>query len=149
MNFAKAKGAIVATTVAASDIEFVRGLGVDQAIDYKTQRFEDAVHDVDLVFDLVGGETQDRSWAVLKRGGTIVSTLSKPSEDKAKSHGARSEHYMAQPDAAELREITALIDAFKVVPRIQAVFPFGEVRQAQQQLEHGHVQGKIVLELDS
>jgi NADPH:quinone reductase-like Zn-dependent oxidoreductase len=149
IQLAKARGATVATTVATSDIEFVRELGADQPIDYKTQRFEDAVHDVDLVFDLVDGETQDRSWAVLKRGGIIVSTLSQPSEDKARDHGARGEHYMAQPDGAELREITALIDAGKVMPRVQAVFPFDEVREAQQQLEHSHVQGKIVLELES
>jgi NADPH:quinone reductase-like Zn-dependent oxidoreductase len=148
IQFAKAKGATVATTVTAGDIEFVRELGADQPIDYKTQRFEDAVQDVDLVFDLVDGETQDRSWAVLKRGGTIVSTLSKPSQEKARDHGARGEHYMAQPDGAELREITALIDAGKVIPRIQAIFPFDEVREAQQQLEHSHVQGKIVLELE-
>jgi len=148
IQFAKARGATVATTVATSDIEFVRELGADLPIDYKTQRFEDAVHDVDLVFDLVDGETQDRSWAVLKRGGAIVSTLSAPSQDKARDHGARGEHYMAQPDGAELRDITALIDAGKVMPHIQAVFPFNEVRQAQQQLEHSHVQGKIVLELE-
>jgi NADPH:quinone reductase-like Zn-dependent oxidoreductase len=149
IQFAKAKGAVVATTVAKDDIEFVRDLGADRAVDYNSERFEDAVHDVELVLDLVDGETQDRSWAVLKRGGTMVSTLSKPSEEKARDHSARAEHYMAQPNAAELQEITTLIDAGKVIPRVQAIFPFNDVQEAQRQLENGHVQGKIVLELDS
>jgi len=113
-----------------------------------SKRFEEAVHDIELVLDLVDGDTQERSWAVLKRGGTLISTLSEPSAEKAREHAARAEHYMAQPDGAELRDITALIDAGKVMPHIQAVFPFNEVRQAQQQLEHSHVQGKIVLELE-
>ncbi len=149
IQFAKARGAVVATTVSHDDLEFVRELGADRPIDYRSERFEDAVRDVDLVFDLVDGETQDRSWAVLKRGGAMVSTLSKPSEIKARDRGARAEHYMAQPNAEELQQITALIDAGKVIPRVQAIFPFSDVQQAQQQLEHGHVQGKIVLELES
>jgi NADPH:quinone reductase-like Zn-dependent oxidoreductase len=148
IQFAKAKGATVATTVSGSDLEFVRELGADRPIDYKAERFEDAVQDVDLVFDLVDGETQERSWAVLKRGGAIVSTLSQPSKQKARHRGVRAEHYMAQPNAAELQEITALIDAGKVIPRVHAIFPFSDVRQAQLELENSHVQGKIVLELD-
>jgi NADPH:quinone reductase-like Zn-dependent oxidoreductase len=135
--------------VSQDDLEFVRELGADRPIDYKNERFEDAVRDVDLVFDLVNGATQDRSWAVLKRGGAIVCTLSRPSEEKARSRGARAEHYMAQPNAAELRQIAALIDAGKLIPRVQAIFPFCDVQEAQQQLEHGHVQGKIVLDLEA
>jgi NADPH:quinone reductase-like Zn-dependent oxidoreductase len=149
IQFAKAKGAMVATTVGKDDIEFVCELGADRAVDYNSERFEEAVHDIELVLDLVDGETQDRSWAVLKRGGAIVSTLSKPSEEKARDHAARAEHYMAQPNAAELQEITALIDAGKVIPRVQEIFSFNDVQEAQRRLEHGHVQGKIVLELDS
>jgi NADPH:quinone reductase-like Zn-dependent oxidoreductase len=149
IQFAKARGATVATTVGKDDIKFVRGLGADRAIDYKSERFEEAVHDIELVLDLVDGDTQERSWAVLKRGGTLISTLSEPSAQKAHEHAARAEHYMAQPNAAELKKIAALIDAGQVSPRVQSIFPFSHVQVAQQQLEHGHVQGKIVLELDS
>src|SRR3954454_4257868 len=84
IQFAKAKGAFVATTVSAGDIDFVGKLGADQAIDYKAQRFENVVREIDLVFDLIGGDTQERSWAVLKDGGTIVSMLAQPSEEKAR-----------------------------------------------------------------
>jgi NADPH:quinone reductase-like Zn-dependent oxidoreductase len=104
-------------------MEFVRSLGADQVID-KAEPFERRIADVDLVFDLVNGDTQERSWAVLKQGGTMISTLTKPSEERAKTRAARAEHYMAQPDADELREIGALIDAGKVRPHIQAVFRY-------------------------
>lgn len=75
IQFAKAKGAHVATTASEQDLEFVRSLGADVAIDYRNQRFEDEVQNIDLVFDLIAGETQERSWAVLREGGTLVSTL--------------------------------------------------------------------------
>ncbi|HEY3729902.1 MAG TPA: NADP-dependent oxidoreductase [Steroidobacteraceae bacterium] len=147
IQFAKAKGATVATTVSKDDVDFARELGADQAIDYTSERFEDSVQDIDLVFDLVAGETQDRSWAVIKHGGTMISTLAKPSDEKARDHGARAQNYQAQPNADELKQITTLIDQGKVKPHIQAVFPFTEIPEAQQHLEHSHVQGKIVVEL--
>jgi NADPH:quinone reductase-like Zn-dependent oxidoreductase len=68
IQFAKAKGATVITTASASDLDFVRSIGADEAIDYKKQRFEEMVHDVDLVYDLIAGETQERSFSVLKKG---------------------------------------------------------------------------------
>jgi NADPH:quinone reductase-like Zn-dependent oxidoreductase len=80
IQFAKARGAVVIATCSANNKEFVRSLGADQVIDYKSERFEDLVNDVDLVFDLVAGNTQERSWSVLKDGGTMVSTLARPSE---------------------------------------------------------------------
>jgi NADPH:quinone reductase-like Zn-dependent oxidoreductase len=78
IQFAKAKGATVCTTVSAQDEDFVRSLGADEVVDYKSERFEDKVHDVDLVFDLVAGDTQERSWAVLKDGRALISTLARP-----------------------------------------------------------------------
>ncbi len=147
IQFAKARGAVVATTVSAQDKEFVRGLGADQAIDYKTERFEDLVSDVDLVFDLVAGDTQERSWAVLKDGGTMVSTLAKPSDSQAKAHHARATNYMAQPDATELKAIADLIDNGKVRPVIKATYPLEQAAAAQRQLEREHTPGKVVLEM--
>jgi NADPH:quinone reductase-like Zn-dependent oxidoreductase len=141
---AKARGARVSTTVSNHDLEFVRELGADQAID-AAGRFEDEVGGVDLVFDLVGGETQDRSWAVLKHGGTMVSTLSQPSAAQAKAHSVHAEHYMAAPNAQELGQIGALLDAGKLRPHIAAVFRLEDVAAAQRQLESQHNRGKIVL----
>lgn len=148
IQFAKARGATVCTTVARDDFEFVRKLGADEVIDYQSERFEDILHDIDLVFDLIGGATQDRSWAVLKDGGTIVSSLAKPSEAKAREHHARAEHFVTRPDGGELTEIGALVEAGKVRPFVMAVYPLAEVARAHEQAEHAHVRGKIVLRIN-
>jgi len=147
VQFAKAKGATVLTTVSGEDIGFVRDLGADQAIDYKTQRFEEIARDIDLVFDLVAGETQERSWSVLKPGGILVSTLGQPSSQKAAQHKVRAIGYRAQPNAAELAEIGRLIDDGKVRIVIAATFPLARVREAEELLERGRVRGKIVVTL--
>ena len=147
VQFAKARGATVAATVAAEDVEFVRQLGADQVIDYTRERFEDEVHDVDLVLDLIAGETQERSWAVLKDGGTMISSLAKPSESKAREHHAQASNFIAHPDRAELIEIGRLIDEGKVHPYVSAVFELGAAAEAQSQLEQHHAQGKVVLQM--
>lgn len=147
VQFAKACGARVATTVSAQDKDFVRSLGADQAIDYKAERFEDVVKDVDLVFDLVGGDTQERSWDVLKDGGTMISTLAKPSKQRAMEHHARATNYVAHPDAEELGEIGQLIDEGRVTPHVDATYPLEQAADAQQRLERKHTQGKIVLQI--
>ena len=145
IQFAKVRGAAVLTTVSGQDIAFARELGADQPIDYKTQRFEDIARDIDLVFDLVGGETQDRSWSVLKPGGILVCTVGQPPQDMAARYKVRAVGYRAQPNPAELSEIGRLIDDDKVHPVVSATFPLAQVREAEELLEHGHVRGKIVL----
>lgn len=147
VQFAKAKGAVVMATAARDDLDFVRELGADEAIDYKARRFEDVARDVDVVFDLVAGETQERSWSVLKPGGILVSTLGAPPREKAEKHCVRAAGYMAHPDAAQLAAIGRLIDDGKVRPVVSATFPFAEVRSAEERLEHRHIRGKIVLRL--
>lgn len=147
VQLAKAKGANVSTTVASEDMDFARSLGADQVIDYKRERFEDKVRDIDLVLDLIGGETQQRSWAVLKDGGTMVSTLTKPSEDKARERHARTSHYRSHPDAGELTEIGKLIESGKVKPRVCATYPLERAAEAQERIERQHVQGKVVLQV--
>jgi NADPH:quinone reductase-like Zn-dependent oxidoreductase len=145
IQLAKAKGARVITTAGANDLGFVQELGADQAIDYKAQHFEEQVRDVDVVYDLIGGETQKRSWAVLKRGGRLVSTLGKPPEQEATKHGVQGIGYMAETKPAELREITALIEAGKVRVIVQATYPLAEAAAAQQRVEKEHTRGKVVL----
>jgi NADPH:quinone reductase-like Zn-dependent oxidoreductase len=147
VQFAKQRGATVATTVSRDDFDFVRSLGADRVIDYRAERFEDVIGDVDLVFDLVGGETQERSLSVLKRGGALVSTLSlsKSSEEKAAKLGVRATNYLAQPNGHELEEIARLIDSGQVRPHVEAVYPLADVRAAQRRLEEQHAQGKIVV----
>ncbi|WP_206606269.1 NADP-dependent oxidoreductase [Steroidobacter cummioxidans] len=146
VQFAKAAGAKVTATGSNADKEFLRELGADQIIDYKTERFEDRVRDVDLVFDLIGGETQDRSWAVLKPGGTLVSTLGPPSsKDKAQARKASGKGYGVQPNARQLAEIARLIDDGKVRVYVQAVYPMRNAAEAQAHLEREHARGKTVL----
>ncbi|UAK25962.1 NADP-dependent oxidoreductase [Sphingomonas nostoxanthinifaciens] len=146
IQFAKAKGATVLTTVGTDDVDFVRAIGADTVIDYKTERFEDVAKDVDLVFDLVGGETQDRSFAVLRQGGTLVSTVGVADPDKGKARDIRvPERWMATPNAAQLGEIADLIDAGRVKVEVAETFPLDQVREAYARLEQGHVRGKIVL----
>lgn len=147
VQFARTRGATVIATCSGRDGDFVESLGASEAIDYHKERFEDRVQDVDLVFDLIGGETQERSWAVLKTGGVLVSTLKEPDQAKAAVKHARGLHYMAHPDGRQLAEIGRLIDAGQVVPRIDRVFPLDEAAEAEAALEHDHVRGKIVLEV--
>lgn len=147
IQFAKARGAFVATTVSGDDLAFAHELGADQAVDYEADRFEEMVESVDVVFDLVGGETQARSWGVLKPGGIMVSTLGPPDEDQAKAHGARSAGYMAQPNGSQLAEIDRLIADGKVRPVLGAVLSLPEAAVAHERLEQHRVRGKLVLEV--
>jgi len=148
VQFAKARGATVITTVAGRDVEFAADIGANQAIDYKAERFEDVIGEkVDMVFDLVAGETQARSWAVIKPGGVMVSTLGQPSADKADSYKVRAAGYTAQPNGAQLAEIARLIDSGKVKAVIDATFTLSDARQAQERQQGGHPRGKIVLKV--
>jgi NADPH:quinone reductase-like Zn-dependent oxidoreductase len=145
VQIAKARGAWVATTCAKEDLDFVKSLGADQPIDYKTEKFEDQLSDIDLVYDLIAGDTQERSFMVLKRGGTLISTLQVPDKAKALYKNIKIAHYMAKSDAAELKEISTLIESGKIKPVVQETYPLSDVAKAEQVLASGHVRGKIVL----
>lgn len=147
VQFARARGAHVIATCSGQDAEFVRSLGAEEVIDYHSERFEDRVREIDLVYDLVDGDTQDRSWAVLKDGGTMVSTLKEPDKAKAQARHARSCHYMAQPNGPQLAEIARLIDAGEVKPNVARVLPLAQAAEAERELEKEHIRGKVVLEV--
>ena len=147
IQFAKARGAWVATTVSGKDMELARQLGADQPIDYTAEKFEDAVNDIDLVYDLIAGETQKRSFAVLKDGGTLISTLQKPDEAELARRHARGAHYLAKPNAAQLSEIATLIDAGKVRVVIDAIYPLEQAARAHRHMEDDHIAGKVVLQV--
>jgi NADPH:quinone reductase-like Zn-dependent oxidoreductase len=147
VQFAKAMGAYVITTVSEKHVDFVCRLGADEVIDYKRQRFDDIVHDIDMVFDLIGGETQERSFRVLREGGILVSTLTAPSQGKARAHRVRATRYTAEESGAELAEIARLIDAGKVTPKVARQFSLREVAEAESLVEQGHTEGKVVLRI--
>ena len=147
IQFAKARGARVLTTVSTKNVGFARDLGADVVIDYKTQRFEDHAVDLDLVFDLVEGETRERSWSCLKKGGVLVSTLTEPSQEKASQFGVRALRYTVEADGEELAEIAGLVSSGKVKPRVQETFALTAAADALAFLEQGHSVGKIVLKV--
>ncbi len=145
VQFAKNAGAMVIATASGADVDYVRGLGADTVVDYKMQRFEDAAHDVDVVLDMVGGETQARSFGTMKPGGILVATTAPPDVEAAAKHGVTATMIQFSPNAALLREAAELMDAGKYRVRIALVLPLSEARQAQEKGQAGQVRGKIVL----
>lgn len=145
VQLAKSKGARVIATASSVNSGIVAELGADQFIDYTQTRFEDAIKDVDVVFDTVGGETQQHSWQVLKPGGMLVSIVDPPEEKTAADHGARSAFVFVQPNGQQLTAIARLIEEGRMKPMIHCVLPLTEARQAQVISQGGHARGKIVL----
>jgi NADPH:quinone reductase-like Zn-dependent oxidoreductase len=146
VQFALVKGARVLGTASANHAAFLHELGVAEAIDYTTTRFEDVARDVDVVLDTIGGEVLERSWAVLRPGGTLVTIAGQPDPAAAEARGVRGIFVMTAPNAAaQLTEITGLIDAGSVKPVVSTILPLDEARQAHELNQSGHTRGKIVL----
>jgi NADPH:quinone reductase-like Zn-dependent oxidoreductase len=145
VQLAKAKGARVIGTGSGRNEEFVRKLGADEFIDYKKARFEEEASGVDVVFDTVGGETQERAFQTLKRGGFLVSTVSPPSEDKAKEFGVTVAMVRMMPKPDQLAEINRLVESGKLKVRVAMVLPLAEVKKAHRLSADGHAGGKIIL----
>ena len=149
VQFAKWKGAHVIATASAANAEFVRSLGADQVIDYKAIPFEQAVQNVDVVLDTLGGDTQARSYSVLKPGGILVSTATPPDPQKAQEQGVRAEIMMKATSASLLAKIATLLDSGQVKTAVAQTFSLSEARQAQELSQEGHVCGKIVLQISA
>lgn len=145
VQFARHAGAHVIVTASADDLPFVRELGADEAIDYRGNPFEQGMRDIDLVFDLVGGETREKSFQVLRKGGIMVSTVGEPSHEKATQYGVRVAGYMTQTNGAQLDHVAQLIDADEVLVHIAKTFHMKDARKAQDYLENEHVRGKVAL----
>jgi NADPH:quinone reductase-like Zn-dependent oxidoreductase len=145
VQLAKWRGAKVIGT-ASRNIEFIRELGVDQAIDYSTTAFEDVTHDVDLVLDTMGGDTQQRSWGVLKKGGMLVSTVQPPSQEMADSLGMRQGMVSSNPPIDKtLTEVNRLVESGTIKPHVSATLPLKDIQQAHTMLEGKHTRGKITI----
>src|SRR5437660_497777 len=145
VQLAKWKGAYVFATASTKNQDLLRKLGVDEPIDYTQQRFEDIARNIDIVLDTIGGETQERSWSVLKKGGNLVSLVQPPSEEKAKELGVRAALLGSQPRGEQLAEIAKIIDSGKLAPVIDRILPLSEARRAHQLSQSGHTHGKIAL----
>jgi len=147
VQFAKAKGAYIIGTASKENLDYVRSLGADEVIDYRSQPFDKVVHDVDVVLDLVGGETQQRSWAVIKKGGALVTTMQPPNKAEADARGVRGLHQVTQSNAGELVEIANLVDEGRVKSLVETLLPLSEARRAHEISQAGHQRGKIVLQV--
>jgi NADPH:quinone reductase-like Zn-dependent oxidoreductase len=145
VQLAKWKGAYVIGTASGANQSFLRELRVDEPIDYEDTRFEDLVRDVDVVFDTIGGDTQKRSWKVLKKGGILVSIAGRPSAEEAARIGVRQAFIWVMPNGAQLTEIAGLVDSGKLKAVVETILPLPDARKAHELIQMGHTRGKIVL----
>ena len=144
VQFAKWKGAHVIVTASAASIDTVRQLGADEVIDYQTTPFEQVAQNVDVVLDILGGETRSRSWQVLKPTGILVSTVPPPPQAP---DGLQGTMLMMQPRGDQLLEITKLLEAGTLKTNVERVFPLNETAQALELNKVGHTHGKIVVQV--
>jgi len=169
IQLAKALGAHVATTCSARNAELVRSIGADEVIDYRTTKFEDVLDGYDYVLDAIGGETRERSFRVLKRGGRLATMIGGfPAAAKKHGpflgapvalwglislsirgpliHGVSIHHVLREADGRLLDPITALIEADEIRPVIDRVYPLDQIADAHAYIETGRARGKIVID---
>jgi NADPH:quinone reductase-like Zn-dependent oxidoreductase len=146
VQLASQAGLHVVATAASNDLQYVRGLGAERVVDYQRERFEESAAGVDVVLDTVGGDTQQRSFRVLKPGGILVSAVSPVPEATQKHYGIRAAFFYVDVTTARLNTITELFDSGKLVTDVGTVLPLEQARVAHEMLGGApHKRGKIVL----
>jgi NADPH:quinone reductase-like Zn-dependent oxidoreductase len=145
VQLAKSRGAYVIATTSERNIALVKSLGADEVVDYHAQKFEQVARGMDAVFDTVGGLVQETSWQVLKPGGILVSIISTPSAEKARTLGVRSAFLFIEPSAAILAQLAQLVESGQLRPVIGAEFALKDIAKAHALSQSGHAVGKIVL----
>jgi N-ethylmaleimide reductase len=151
VQLANWRGAHVVTTASQQNHDYLRSLGAHDTIDYRATRFEDVVHDVDLVFDCVGGELATRSVPIISKGGRLVSIASPPDADVAALaaiHGVQSTFFPGNPGHDTLRQITDLVDAGTLRVVITEEYPLARAAEALAKNQQGHTRGKILLTIN-
>jgi len=151
VQLARWAGAFVIGTTSTKNKDFLSELRVDDIIDYTAVRFDDAVNDVDVVLDTVGGETLKRSVRVLRTGGRLISIVEEPSLEllkEASEHGIiRPTFFIVEPNRVQLTQIGNLIDAGHITPIVDSIFPLSNVREAYEGGKGTHTHGKMVLRI--
>jgi len=142
-------GARVATTASGSNIEYVRSLGAEKVIDYTKEDFSTIVRDYDAVFDTIGGETNVKSYEVIKQGGVIVSMVTGPDERLVKFKDVTYVHQASKATTTRLKEISEMIDNGDLRVNVDDVFPFNELPSAMEYLKTAHTRGKVVVDVKS
>lgn len=145
VQLAKARGASVIATTSEKNRALVESIGADAVVDYRTQKFEEVVRDMDVVLDTIGGQVQEASWQVLKPGGILVSIISTPSEEKARAMGVRSAFLFIQSNASILEQLAELVESGKLRPLVGAEFALKDIAKAHALSQSGHAAGKIAL----
>ncbi|HZI32376.1 MAG TPA: NADP-dependent oxidoreductase, partial [Candidatus Binatia bacterium] len=145
VQLARWRGARVIATASAGNLDFVRQLGAHEVIDYQAKRFEDVVHDVDVVFDAVGGETLARSWSVLKPGGKLVTVAAGGAH--ADEQRVRDAFMLVRADRCQLKQIAALIDAGELRVSVAGVYPLAQAQAAYERASRGGMRGKVALQV--
>ena len=125
----------------------MRGLGAQEVIAYDRDAFEQKVRDVDVVFDVMGGEVHRRSYQVLKRGGVMVCLAAAPYEDQGAAYGVAVKMARVMPDQAALAAIVDLAASGKLKPTVEHVLPLADFAKAQEMSQKGHARGKTVLRM--
>ena len=139
----------VVATASSADVAYVQGLGAHRVVDARTSEFEKALTDVDVVLDTIGGDAQDRSFAVLKPGGVLVSAVATPDQEKAARRGVRALFFLVDVASRRLEQIAALIEAGELTTSVGDVLPLSAARLAHEMLAgKPHKRGKIVLRME-
>ncbi|MEC2917944.1 NADP-dependent oxidoreductase [Bacillus tropicus] len=171
IQLAKIMGATVTTTASEAGANLVKSLGADEIINYKTEKFEDMLTNYDAVFDTIGGTTLEKSFNIIKSGGNIVSVSGMPNARFGKEfgsgffktllfslaskkltalekkHNARYSFLFMKPSGDQLRTIANYIEAGKIKPVIDRVFPFEDAQKAMEYSEAGRAKGKIIVKI--
>ncbi len=147
VQLAKIAGAHITGTTSDANIHYVKSLGADEVIDYKREEFSSVLKDFDVVLDTIGGETQKKSLAVLKKGGVLVTTVKPENESLAREYGVRLESGVVMPNGARLQEIAGLIDEGKLKVFIEREFDLKQVKDAQEYSRTGKVRGKLIVKV--
>lgn len=149
IQLAKWRGAEVIGTASTGNVEFVRSLGANQVIDYQKTAFEEVVNDVDLVVDAAGGDTLERSWSVVKKGGTLVSLVQPLSQEKARDLGIQVHFNTGEVTVENLRTLAQLMADGTIKAEIEKIYPLYEATEAHKKSESGHARGRILLQVHS
>ena len=131
--------------MSSRNVDYVKKLGADEIIDYGKQRFEQALGDLDAVFDTVGGDTYERSFQVLKSRGRMVSMLERPRQDLMSQYGVEAFVLFTQVTSDRLAQLSRWIDQDALQLRIDRTFPLDEAAAALQYQEKPSLKGKVVI----
>lgn len=147
VQIAKSLGMRIYANAAKSDESYLTGLGAQAVIDFHTQRFEEFCAELDAIVDLVGGDTLDRSYQCVKKGGLVISTVGPIREEMAKRAGVTAKYFQTDQNSDGLRGIAELVASGKIRPRLADVMPLEKAAEAQKLNEMGKSHGKIVLQV--